>query len=65
MRNDLFRNNSYSRCHKFLCTKVSDKMTDANSVDADQTAPGGSSLIRDFRLIIFYCILNKGIGHKL
>ena len=36
----------YGKCPKILNTKVSDKMTYANSVDPDQTAPEGSSLIR-------------------
>ena len=29
----------YSKCPKISYTKVSDKMTYANSVDPDQTAP--------------------------
>ena len=31
--------NKYSKCPKILNTRVSDKMTHANSVDPDQTAP--------------------------
>ena len=33
---------SYGKCPKILNTKVSDKMTFANSADPDQTAPGGA-----------------------
>ena len=32
----------YGKCPKNLNTKVSDKMTYANSVDPDQTAPEGA-----------------------
>ena len=32
----------YSKCHKILCAKASDKMAYANSVDPDQTAPEGA-----------------------
>ena len=32
----------YGKCPKILITKVSDKMTYANSADPDQTAPEGA-----------------------
>ena len=32
-------NASYGKCPKILKTKVSDKITYANSADSDQTAP--------------------------
>ena len=32
----------YGKCHKNSNTKASDKMTYANSVDPDQTAPEGA-----------------------
>ena len=32
----------YGKCPKTLNTKASDKMTYANSVDPDQTAPSGA-----------------------
>ena len=38
----LLLNNVYGKCLKILNTKVSDKMTYANSVDPDQTAPKGA-----------------------
>ena len=34
--------NNYSKCPKNSNTKASDKMTYANSVDPDQTAPEGA-----------------------
>ena len=33
----------YSKCPKILNTKVSDKMTYANSADLDQTIPEGAA----------------------
>ena len=37
-----YTKNGYVKCPKNLNTKVSDKMTYANSADPDQTAPGGA-----------------------
>ena len=36
----------YTKCPKISNSKVSNKMTYANSANPDQTAPEGSSLIR-------------------
>ena len=61
---------TYGKCPKIFCTKVSDKMAYANSVDSDQIDPEGSVLSGStlfaipLSILRNNCIKKQNLGKK-
>ena len=55
----------YGKCPKILCTKISDKMANANIADPDQSAPEGADWSRSTLFAILLSILRKNIKSKI